>query len=320
MKATDLLAELRPPLDTTPGDETTLERILLAGPAPSPTRTHRHRRPLVAVGVAALVATGAVALAPSPDAGPVGLARAAADLAQPDVLLHFRATTTYGPGSTSSTETWQTPDGRAWHEIRDDGSESTYDQVGGTFQTYVRERDEVLVSTRRNFPETFEDRPNPFGTITDGSHSQVGDLPALLRLALAGTDPDVRHVGRTTVRGIDVDHVQVRHREQVADAPALDMPRPHGSSKAWRAALKARPAAGTRTITIVHDVYVRHDDALPVRVVQRPGYDRGTVTDFDDVQKLALDATTRSLLKLRDHRGAEPTIQPPFDDSRADGD
>lgn len=322
MKATDLLAELRPPLDTTPDDGPTLEQILLAGPAPAPSRTSRYRRPLVAVGVTAIAATGVIALVPSSDSGPVGLARAAAQLAQPGVLLHFTASTTRTGGATTSTETWQTPDGRLWREI-DSGhghgeSESAYDQAGGTLENYVKERNEILVETKQNYPETFEDRPDRFGTITDGSsESRVGDLPALLRLAVDGSDPDVRHVGRTTVRGVDVDQIQVKVRHQFADFPGSDGPAtdspPPWTPKEWR-------DAPTKTITIVRDIYVRHDDALPVRVVEQPseypGFP-GFTTDYDDVQKLALDASTRPLLKI-DRPGATRTVEPPFDDSRAD--
>lgn len=307
MKATDLLAELRPPLDETPDDGLALEQILLARPAPAPSLMHRYRRPLVAVGVTALAATGAIALAPSSDNGPVGIARAAAELAQPGVLLHFTATTTFADGATSSTETWQTPDGRLWRET-DGGDETAYDQAGGTYETYVQERDEILVQTKENYPETFEDRPDPFGTIANGSKSQVGDLIGLLRVALDGSDPDVSHVGRTTVRGIDVDHIQVKERDQVADLPKSDSP----------PSLKETRDAPTKTITIVHDIYVRHDNALPVRVVQQAGETPGFTTDFDDVQKLTLDSSTRPLLKLDDHPDARRTIEPPFDDSRAD--
>lgn len=310
MKATDLLGELRPPLDDTPDDGPTLERILRAGPAPAPSLAYRYRRPLVAVGVSAVVATGAVALAPSSDIGPVGIARAAADLAQPGVLLHFNANTTYEGGGTSSTETWQTPDGRLSHEIdsRGAGLETSYDQNGGTYERYVKERNEILVDTKKDYPDTFRDRPSPFGTVANGSRSQVGDLPALLRLALDGTDPDVTHVGRTTVRGVDVDHIQVREQDRVGIPP----------KSGTRPSLKELRDAPTETITVVRDIYVRHDDALPVRLVQRPGYVPGSTTDYDDVQKLTLDASTRQLLKLGDHPGADRTVEPPFDDSAAD--
>jgi hypothetical protein len=324
MKATDLLDELRPPLDDTPDTSPTLEQILLAGPAPRPAPIVRHRRPLIAVGVAAAVATGAVALAPSSNVGPVGIARAAADLAQPDVLLHFKATTTYAGGATDRTETWQTPDGRLTHEIDPGGpgSETSYDQAGGTFETYTRDRNEIQVLTKQNYPETFADRPNVFGTIANGSLSEVGDLPALLRQAIDGTDPNVRHVGRTTVRGLEVDHIQVSQQHQIADLSGFHCGR---CTREDLGAMKDPPSlrewrdAPTKTVTDVHDIYVRHDDALPVRLVDRPAALPGvsTVTDFDDVQKLTLDASTRPLLKLGEHPGARRTILPPFDDSRA---
>lgn len=310
MKATDLLSELRPPLDETPDDGMMLEQILLARPAPAPSLMYRYRRPLVAVGVTALAATGAIALAPSSDSGPVGIARAAAELAQPGVLLHFTATTTHEGGGKTSTETWQTPDGRLAREIDSSGAglETAYDQAGGTYEVYVKERDEILVRTKQNYPETFADRPNPFGTVANGSRSQVGDLTALLRLALDGTDPDVRHVGRTTVRGIDVDHIQVKEQDRVLATPAATSTPPGPDAF----------DGPTKSITIVRDIYVRHDNALPVRLVQQPGYAPGFTTDYDDVQKLRLDASTRQLLKLDGHPGASRTVEPPFDDSRAD--
>jgi YD repeat-containing protein len=324
MKATDLLDELRPPLDTTPDTSPTLERILLAGPAPRPSPMVRYRRPLVAVGAAALVTTGAVALAPpASNVGPAGIARAAADLGQPDVLLHFTATTTYKDGSTERTETWQTPDGRLTHEIDPGGAgtETSYDQAGGTYETYIRDRNEIQVSTKQNYPETFTDRPNTFGTIANGSLSQVGDLPALLRQAIDGTDPNVRHVGRTTVRGIEVDRIQVNQQVQVADLSGLHC---GACTREELRAMQNPPSmrelrnAPTKTVTDVHDIYVRHDNALPVRLVNRPLPGISTVTDFNDVQKLTLDASTRPLLKLGEHPGARRTILPPFDDSKAD--
>lgn len=310
MKATDLLDELRPPLDETPDDGMTLERILLARPAPAPSLMYRYRRPLVAVGVTAIAATGAIALAPSSDNGPVGIARAAAALAEPGVLLHFTAITTYERGGRTSTETWQTPDGRISRQIDDGGAglETAYDQAGGTYEVYVQERNEILVRTKQDYPDTFENRRDPFGTVATGSPSQVGDLTALLRLALDGSDPDVRHLGRTTVRGVDVDHIQVKQRDRVADLPKSGSP---PSPKEMR-------DAPTRTITVVRDIYVRHDNALPVRVVQQPGDAPGFTTDYEDAQKLTLDPSTRPRLKLDAHPGATRTVEPPFDDSVAD--
>jgi hypothetical protein len=319
MNATDLLAELRPPLDTVPDDPHVLDRIMQAPPLAAPPRTAHLRRPMVALGATAVVAAGALALAPSSDVGPTGIARAAAALAQPDVLLHFTATTTFQGGGVQRAETWQTPDGRLSRVIDGRGGiETAYDQAGGTFETYIPERDEIRVETKANFPETFEDRDNPFGTITSGSHSQVGDLPALVRRALQGDDPAARHVGRTTVRGVDVDHIRVLEHQQVADVPAATRQTLTDRPAAARRALTELRDAPSKTITIVHDVYVRHDDALPVRVVQQPGYDAGATTDFDDVQQLELGPATRRLLELGDHPGADRRIEPPFDDSKAD--
>lgn len=319
MNATDLLAELRPPLDTVPDDPQALDRIMQAPPMATPPRAARLRRSVVALGATAVVAAGALALAPSSDVGPTGIARAAAALAQPDVLLHFAATTTFEGGGVQRAETWQTPDGRLSRVIDGRGGiETAYDQAGGTYETFVPERNEIRVATRANYPKTFEDRDNPFGTITSGSRSQVGDLPALVRRALRGDDPDVRHVGRATVRGVDVDHIRVLEHQQVADLPAYTRQTLTDLPAATRRALTELRDAPSKTITIVHDVYVRHDDALPVRVVQQPGYDAGAVTDFDDVQRLELGPATRHLVELGDHPGADRQVEPPFDDSKAD--
>ena len=130
MNATELLAELRPTLEESPADEAILERVLLAGPepAPSPAR-RRYTRPLAVAGAIAVAATAAVALLPSGGNAPVGLAGAAAALTEPDVLLHFKVTTTHSPGgATETTETWQTPDGRRQRTFYGNGLEIAYDQ------------------------------------------------------------------------------------------------------------------------------------------------------------------------------------------------
>ena len=96
MNATELLAELRPGLEASPADDAILERVLLAGPEPSPSPSRRrYTRPLAVAGAIAVAATAAVALFSSGCNGPVGLAGAAAALTQPDVLLHFKVTTTH---------------------------------------------------------------------------------------------------------------------------------------------------------------------------------------------------------------------------------
>ena len=134
MNATELLAELRPPLEDTPGDAATLERILLAGPEPPRRRKRRLARPLAVAGVTAIAATAAFALVPSGSSGPVGLAGAAAALTEPDVLLHFKVTTTHLPsGDIERAETWQTPDGRRSH-TRYNGIEVSYDQRARTLR------------------------------------------------------------------------------------------------------------------------------------------------------------------------------------------
>ena len=76
-------------------------------------------------------------------------------------------------------------------------------------------------------------------------------------------------------------------------------------------------------MTISRDVYVRHDNALPVRVVDHTGAIFGdpnatSTSDFTDVQKLTLDATTEPTLQLDDHPGVKRTVRGEFDDSKAD--
>ena len=262
-------------------------------------------------GATAIAATAAVALVPSGGNGPVGLPGAIAALTEPDVLLHFTVTTTHLPsGATESAETWQTPDGRRLRMIRANGLEFAFDQRERVDETYVPERDEVLVHTT---PELFEDVRDPFGSIATSAPSNptsVGDLPALLTRALRGDDPKVRHVGRTTVDGIDVDQIRIERGLEVADVEP-------------GAPLRELKDAPMKTVTVTRDVYVRHDNALPVRVVDHVealGNPQNTtsISEFTDVQKLTLDASTEPSLKLADHPGAKRTVMPPFDDSKAD--
>jgi hypothetical protein len=300
MTATELLAELRPPL-TDDAPEDVLERILLAGPEP-PRR--RRRRPLAAAAAIAVAVTAAVALLPGN--GDVGLSRAVAALSEPNVLLHFKVTTTHLPsGAIERAETWQTPDGRRVH-ARYNGIETAYDQRAKLYEVYVPERDEVLIHTT---PEVFEDKADPFGSIATYNVNVAGDLPGLLQRALDGNDPAVRHVGRTTIRGIDVDQIRVERHMEIADAP-------RGASPAE---LRKAP---TKTVTTVRDIYVRHDNALPVRVVDQleafgnPENTR-TVSDYTDAQKLTLVASTERSLRLPALPGVKRTVRPPFDDSKA---
>jgi hypothetical protein len=304
MNATELLAELRPPLETDM-DELALERILRAAPEP-PRRRRRRRRPLAVAATIAVAATAAVAFLPANEQ--VGLSRAVAALSEPGVLLHFKVTTTHLPsGAKETAETWQTPDGRrARTDFRE--IETSYDQRARVYHVFVPERNEILVHTT---PEMFEDEENPFGSIADSAPSSptyIGDLPTLLRRALDGGDPKVRHVGVTTLNGVEVDRIRIETDLETADAPP-------GTK------LSELRDAPMKTVTIVRDVYVRHDNALPVRVVDHLGafgnpQNTQSVSDFTDVQKLALDGSTEPLLKL-DHPGAKRTVEPPFDDSKA---
>jgi hypothetical protein len=291
MNATELLSELRPVLDESPEAEATLERILLTDrPAALPPRRRRYARPLAVAGVTAVAATAAVALVPSGSRGPVGLAGAVAALTEPDVLLHFKVTTTHMPsGAVETAETWQTPDGRRMHTIYGTGFESVYDQRARLYENYAPQRNAVVVQTE---PSMFEDEANPFGSIATDANSGVsnaGDLPGLVNRALSGADPKVHFVGRTTIDGVEVDQIRIEH----------DIDRTS------------------------RDVYVRHDNALPVRVVDHTNLtgsaNATSITDFTDVQKLTLDATTERSLRIADHPGAERIVRGPFDDSKADG-
>ena len=316
MNATELLTELRPVLDDSAEAEATLERILLADRPPAlPPRRRRYARPLAIAGVTAVAATAAVALVPTGTKGPVGLAGAVAALTQPDVLLHFKITTTHLPsGAVETAETWQTPDGRRMHTIYGNGLEDAYDQRARVFESYTPERNDVIVQTDSEF---FEDEAHPFGSIASDASSGVtsaGDLPDLVSRALAGDDPKVHYVGRTTIDGVDVDQIRVDQDVEVADLP------PGGSERGR--SIEERKYSPTKTVTVSRDVYVRHDNALPVRVVDHAdalGIPNATsVTDFADAQKLTLDATTEPTLKLADHPGAERIVKGPFDDSKAD--
>jgi hypothetical protein len=310
MKGTELLSDLRPGLEESPDAEAALERILLAYRPPAlPPRRRRYARPLAVAGVTAVAATAAVALVPSGSSGPVGLAGAVAALTEPDVLLHFKVTSTHSPsGAVETAETWQTPDGRRMHTIYEDGLESAYDQRAGIYETYAPERQEVIVQTDSEF---FEDEAHPFGSISTDVTSGVtsaGDLPGLVTRALGGHDPKVRYVGRTTINGIDVDQIRIDQDTQLVDVPP-------------GASFEEAKSAPTKTVTLSRDVYVRHDNALPVRVIDHTdalGGPNATTTDFTDVQKLTLDKTTEPTLRLDDHPGAKRTIMGPFDDSKAD--
>ncbi len=127
----------------------------------------------------------------------------------------------------------------------------------------------------------------------------------MLNLALSGRDPKIRHVGRTTVRGIDVDHIRIKWDIQV------------GGLKRDGASVPPSRRAPKKTVTITRDVYVRHDNALPVRVVDRLGgfstaENTTDVSEFTDVQKLPLDESTERALKLADHPGAKRRVLESF--------
>jgi hypothetical protein len=162
--------------------------------------------------------------------------------------------------------------------------EWAYDQRARVDEVYIPRRDEVLVHTT---PELFENAPDPFGSIAThlgSSPTFIGDLPALLQRALRADDPKVRHVGVTTIAGVEVDQIRLERSFE-------------------------EPESGT----VTRDVYVRHDNALPVRVVDHLPQDTTAVSEFTDVQKLTLDGSTEHLLRLADHPGAKRIVTPPSD-------
>lgn len=161
-------------------------------------------------------------------------------------------------------------------------------------------------------PRLFDERREAFGSITEAFASppnSAGDLPALLRSALSGRDPRLRHVGRTTIRGIEVDHLRFE-RDLVLVTPQ------GGAAPPIRHAPREK-------ITIARDIYLDRDDALPVRIVDHLGAFRNAantmdVTEFTDVRLVPLDDAGEAALELADHPGAKRVVLPPFDDSAAE--
>lgn len=305
---TTLLRELRPPADARP-DEEALERLLHAGPLPVRRARDRYVRPVAIAGTLAVVATAGIALVPGDGAPgvPGVLQRAEATMTKPDTILHYRAslsTTVPGRHGTPRTiESWQTTDGRRERTIFDGGAlESARDQVGRTFTTYSRERDELLKHTD---PAWFDGpTPGPPGLVAGNrllGITTIGDLAELLQRARDGED-GVSLAGRTEIRGTSVDHLRITSTIRVVDPPA-------GGER-----LDPRNLPG-HDVETVRDVYLRIDDGLPVRVVDRdplPGSpDR--VVDYLEVEQLPLDATTEDLLRMGPHPGASTRDEGRFD-------
>ena len=110
---------------------------------------------------------------------------------------------------------------------RYNGIEVSYDQRARKYEVYLPKRDEVLI---HRSAEIFEDKPDPWGSLANWNPNSAGDLPALLQTALRGDDPAVRHVGRTTIRGIDVDQIRIERELRSPTRP----PAPRSRSYATR--------------------------------------------------------------------------------------
>lgn len=303
-----LLRELRPPADARP-DEDALERLLLAGAEPVPATRNRYVRPVAIAGTLAVVATAGIALAPSGGGpGVPGIVeRAAAAMTKPDTILHYRAVTaTRLPDRVRkerTIESWQTTDGRRERTIFDDGAlESARNEGAQTFTTYNRERDEVL---RHTDPDYFRkpESGKPAGLASTGfaiGITTVGDLPDLLRRARDG-EAGVELVGRSEIRGIPVEQIRITRTLKVFDQPRT-------GERMDPDDLPAREVEATR------DVYLRADDALPVRVVDNgpiPG-SSDIVIDYLEAEQVPLDATTERLLDIGPHPGATARDEGPF--------
>ncbi|WP_026911735.1 hypothetical protein [Patulibacter minatonensis] len=287
---TTLLRELRPEAEARP-DEDALERLLLAGPQTLPRRHARYVRPVALAGTIAVVATAGVAVLPG-DGGSVPgiLDRAAAAVTKPDTILHYRSTVTSGSG-VRTVESWQTTDGRRNRTIFQGGElESVRDEDARTFVTYDRERDELLRHTDPAFfPRDGRAVPDLATTPPGLGVTQIGDLAELLRRAKDGAD-GVEVLEPTEIRGTPVEHVRITSSLKTftgASGPGKGLDAP----------------ATERTTT--RDIYLRTDDALPVRVVDRLGAPSPLLTiDFDVAESLPRDAATNRLLRMGPHPGA----------------
>jgi hypothetical protein len=277
-----LLRDLRPDParfdPDSPAARASLERILAAPPAP-PRRRRRAPR-LALAGSVAVLAVAAVALAPSLRDSPDVVARAAAALAPPDTILHFKAEIRAResppelragrPDDTvdSVVESWQ-GDGRARSVLDGGRMEIVMDTTTGRGEQYVK------LHLGSNRPDVESILPiGPRDTTGLGAPTfpsgVVGDLALLLDRARAGA-PNLHLVGETSVRGI----------------PAYE--------------LRLDFSDGMRMSRLI---YISREDYLPLRVVERgPHGEIWTITDYIAVERLPIDAQTRAQLRMSPHPG-----------------
>ena len=79
-----------------------------------------------------------------------------------------------------------------------------------------------------------------------------------------------------------------------------------------------------KAVSTPRDIYVRHDNALPVRVVEHLEAlgipeNTSTISEYTDAQKLTLDASTEASLKLPKLPGVKRTVKPRSGDTKAGG-
>jgi hypothetical protein len=216
------------------------------------------------------------------------VARAAAALAPPDTILHFKAEIRARenpaelraghPDDTvdSVVESWQ-GDGRARSVLDGGRIEIVMDTTTGRGEQYVK------LHLGPNRPDVESILPiGPRDTTGLGAPTfpsgVVGDLALLLDRARAG-EPNLHLVGETTVRGIPAYELRLDFSDRMRMSRLI---------------------------------YIRRADYLPLRVVERGPHDEiWTITDYTDVERLPIDAQTRAQLRMSPHPGAQrPQVRP----------
>ena len=300
--AVDLLRALRPAEDFSP-DEAALERILTSPPLPVAPRVRRRRRRALALVAAAGLA--AVAVAVLPPGSPDVVARAAAALNDPDMILHLKTVDVGG----NTMETWQADGGRKERWLyrggTDQALESTDDWDTKTALSYAADRDELIVHTE---PDWFDEEHHPIRSLGDGSPTDhvVDDLAALLDRARTG-DGNAHLVGETTVRGIPVYELRVDFQLETVVLPATGVVTdPTGLPK--------------KTLHLYRTLYINRDSYLPVRVVEHwpastnprtgepiPAID--PATDYIVAERLPRTPENEKLLQMSPHPGAKTVVE-----------
>jgi hypothetical protein len=284
-----LLHELRPADDAFDPDgpqaRAALERIL-AAPVPPARAPRLPARRLALAAVVPVVAAGAVAATPFVRSSPDVVARAAAALASPDGVLHFRAEIRARESAAERragrpdgrvddvVESWQ-GDGRARSVLRG-GNEVALGMETGRGEEYIGMVDALVPIDHAQSAEGLGARSLPSGV--------VGDLARLLERAQAGQE-DLRVVGEATVRGIPAYELRVDFSVPVVE--------------------KTGGAARPGRMRMSRLVYVDRDSYLPLRVVERgPRGEIFTVTDYVRAERLPLTDATRGELQMSPHPGA----------------